>query len=145
MDVIALLKDDHRRLVRLLREIENTLSASERRTLFDQMASDLRRHHMAEEKMLYPALKADATGRDIVIEAHETHLITARLVRELEETPLTDERWVAKLKVLAEILSRHIKDEHRTIFPKIKAVLDRQERDLIGTRVAELACAGARG
>ena len=145
MDVIKLLKDDHRRILALLEEIEDAQSDLERRSRFDQVARDLRSHEMVEEKMLYPALKLDANGRHIVIEAHEAHLITARLLREMEEMSPTDERWAAKLNVLAEIFARHVKEEHRRIFPKIRAILDRQERDRIGTRIVEFSYAGARG
>ncbi len=145
MDVIKLLKDDHRRILALLKEVAAGQSDLERRSRFDQLERDLRRHEMVEEKMLYPALKLDAKGRDIVIEAHEAHLITARLLREMEDMPPTDERWVAKLNVLAEIFARHVKEEQRRIFPKIRGILDRQERDRLGTRIVEFSYAGARG
>ncbi len=144
MDVINLLKDDHDVMLRLLEEIEKTESAEERRSLFDQVARVLRRHSRIEEKIVYPELEQSAIGRNAVIEAHEVHLIVARLVREMKETPLTEERWTAKLNVLCDILARHLEEEHDTIFPKIRHRFDKQERARIGTDIA-LAYAPSRG
>ncbi len=143
MDVLELLRDDHERILGLFGDIASTGSLAERRSLLDRMARALRSHAIIEKNMVYPALKLDPRGREIVIEAHEAHLITARLLRELEETPATDERWMAKLKVLGDILAYHVRDEHQRVFPRISAMFDEQQRVRIGTRI-EATYAAAR-
>ena len=65
-------------------------------------------------------------------------------MRELEETPPTDERWTAKLKVLGDILAHHVKDEHDRIFPRIRDKFDKEERARIGTQIV-LTYAAVRG
>ncbi len=138
MDLITLLRNDHRRIIRLLKQARDARAADQRRSLFDRAGAEIRAHERVEEKMIYSRLKRYAHERDVVLEAHETHLIVARLVREIEDLPPADERWAAKLNVLLDLAERHIKEEHDTIFPQAADLFDEAELDRMGTRVKSL-------
>ncbi len=142
MNAITLLKREHDRLTNLLKRAQCALSADERCTLFNQVAGELRVHNRVEEKTFYAAVEQYPAARGSALESRETHLIAARLVRELEETPPTDERWIAKLAILVQTLERHMREEHEKIFPAMKAILGERELDRIGARMEKLIDTG---
>ena len=86
MDAIALLKDDHDKVKKLLTELETTTERGikTRTELFATIKGELTVHEIIEEEIFYPELKAHPKARDIVLEGFEEHHVVDVLMGELE-------------------------------------------------------------
>jgi hemerythrin-like domain-containing protein len=148
MDAIALLKDDHDRMKKLLTEAEATTERAEktRPELYSKIKAELTVHERIEEEIFYPALKEHPRAREIVLEGYEEHGVVDMIFAELDRVAVTDETWGAKFKVAKENIEHHIEEEETQMFPQARQVFDRDELETLGNRMMELKeLATARG
>jgi hemerythrin-like domain-containing protein len=151
MDAITLLREDHRKLKALLRELEPTTerAVKTRSELFDRIKVELTAHEIVEEEVFYPTLKQHPRAREIVLEGYEEHDVVDTLMGELDALSVEDETWGPKAKVMIENIEHHIEEEEGDMFVKARQVMDRNELQELGevmaARKAELtAGAGVR-
>src|SRR6185369_3758440 len=145
MDAIALLETDHRKVKRLLNELESTTErgVKTRTELFATIKGELTLHEVVEEEIFYPALKSHPKAQDIVLEAYQEHHVVDLLMGELEALDVSDETWGAKAIVMKENIEHHIDEEEGEMFTQARRVFDRQELDDLGARMeARKAAAG---
>jgi hypothetical protein len=140
MDAIALLKADHDKVKKMLAEGEETTERAEktRTELFDTLKAEMMIHERIEEEIFYPALKSHPKARDIVLEGYEEHHVVDEIMGELEATPVTDETWGAKFKVMKENIEHHIEEEEGDMFKQARQVFDTDELEELGARMMEL-------
>lgn len=140
MDAIALLKDDHEKVKKILAEGESTTERGEktRTELFATLKGELIVHERIEEEIFYPELKAHPRARDIVLEGYEEHHVVDEIMGELEALDVTDETWGAKFKVMKENIEHHIEEEEGEMFKQARAVFDRDELEDLGRRMKAL-------
>jgi hemerythrin-like domain-containing protein len=134
MDPITMLKGDHDEVKAILAHLEETTERAEvtRTEGLEKLQDALSVHETIEEEILYPALKGYAKTKDITLEAYEEHHVVDMVMRELEETPVTDETWGAKLTVAKENLEHHIEEEEGQMFEQARQVMDPSELDELG-------------
>lgn len=144
MNALTLLKDDHDKLKKLLKEGEKKDSVQDRRSMLTEIAHEFRVHERIEEEIFYPALKQHPRARDIVLEGYQEHHVVDLLLRELEGMPPSDERWAPKLKVLTENVEHHIEEEEDDMFKKAKKIFDDEELDSLGNQMEEMKSAAMR-
>jgi hemerythrin-like domain-containing protein len=139
VDAIALLKEDHDKVKKLLTELETTTERGikTRTELFATIKGELTVHEIIEEEIFYPELKAHPKARDIVLEGYEEHHVVDLLMSELEGMDVSDERWGAKAIVMKENIEHHIEEEEGEMFAKARQVFDRQELIELGERMAK--------
>jgi hemerythrin superfamily protein len=139
MDPIALLKADHRKVEELFKKLEDTTERAlkTRTELFDKLNHELTAHALAEEAVLYPANKEIKETRDLGFEAVEEHHVVKILLEELGSLSPDTEEWTAKLSVLKENVTHHVKEEETELFPKTVKALSAEELDELGTRLFE--------
>ncbi len=128
-DIFGLLKKDHQEVKANLEQIMSGKVRNEE--VFKLVEKELAVHILAEEKHLYPELENDERTREIVLEAYEEHDLAKKLLKKLSTNSMDDEHWLAKIKVLLDVIDHHVKEEERDMFPKAKQVLDRESRDRI--------------
>ena len=140
MDAIALLKADHDKVKKMLAEGEETTerAVKTRSELFETLKSEMLIHERIEEEIFYPALKSHPKARDIVLEGYEEHHVVDEIMGELETTPVSDETWGAKFKVMKESIEHHIEEEEGEMFKQARQVFDADELEQLGARMAEL-------
>src|SRR5438477_2324163 len=138
MDALSLLKADHTLVKGLLAELSSTTerSVKTRQELYGRIRSELTVHEIIEEEIFYPALKEHPKARDIVLEGYEEHHVVDMLMGELDATPVDDETWGAKAKVMKENIEHHIEEEEGEMFRDARAVFDRAELEELGERMA---------
>ncbi len=141
-----LLERDHRHLEKLLERAQKTdaRSLKQRTALLGAIITALDIHEAIEEQLLYPALKAHAEARDIVLEGYQEHHVADVIVGELQGMRKDDERWGAKLKVLKESIEHHIGEEEGEMFRTARAVMTRAELQRLGARMAAMKAKAAR-
>ena len=137
MDALDLIKQDHKRLRKLL---EETLEAkgSEREQRMDFLRTELVAHERMEEEVLYPRLREEKKAREPVLEGYEEHHVADVLLDELLDVPPETDLWKAKVKVLKENVEHHMDEEEDELFKDARAVLDREELNRLGERMERI-------
>lgn len=95
--------------------------------------SDLVKHFLDEEKILFPALinKSDKVDR-LISEIISEHRKMESLINELEKTDQLEN----VLDELGWLLEKHIRKEERVLFPKIQELISEKELADIGERLS---------
>lgn len=139
MNGLDLLKEDHRRVEKLLEQIGGTSEAdvTKRQDLYRQLADDMQAHEIIEEEILYPALKDHPKAREVVLEGYEEHHVIDLILDEMFEVPEDTEQWHAKLKVLHENLEHHIEEEEEEMFARARKAMSAETLDELGRKMAQ--------
>jgi hemerythrin-like domain-containing protein len=137
MNAFELLKQDHKKVSGNFEKLEPTTErgVKTREELFAQLKQELDIHARIEEEIFYPAIKNAEETHDITLEAYEEHNVVKQLLSELEELPVDDETWGAKLKVLKENVEHHVEEEENEMFPSAREVLSNDQIEALGTRM----------
>ncbi len=140
MDAIALLKEDHDKVKKMLADGEETTERAEktRTELFTKLKAEMEIHERIEEEIFYPALKSHPKAQDIVLEGYEEHHVVDEIMGELGATDVTDETWAAKFKVMKENIEHHIEEEEGEMFTQARQVFSTDELETLGSRMMEL-------
>jgi len=120
-DAIALLKADHEAVRQLFSEFETTRSVPKKKALVAEICTALSVHAQIEEEIFYPAVKAALKDKLLVPEATVEHTGVKDLIAQLEGVEPDGEMYDAKVKVLSEYVSHHVKEEQTEMFVKAKA------------------------
>jgi hemerythrin-like domain-containing protein len=138
-DIIQLILRDHKPLKELIEVLKDSeVSVSVKRPAFKKFAPLLLGHAQPEEKSLYVYMKEE--DKNLRVEGYEgdtEHAIASQLVDEIEATTNTDE-WMAKVKVLAELVDHHIMEEENDMLPDIRMAFDEPTRLQIGDEYTRL-------
>ena len=137
MNAISLLEEDHRKMKKLLSELESTTErgVKTREELFSRLKADLTVHEIIEEEIFYPALKAHPKTKDIALEGYEEHHVVDMVMAEIEGLPFDDEKWGAKFKVMKENIEHHIEEEEDQMFKQARQVFDEEELKALGEQM----------
>ena len=134
MNAIKLLKQQHREVEALFKQLEKAKSARPRQKAFEQVADKLAVHATIEERHFYPAVKRRAT-EEMLLEAVEEHLGVKRVIADMLELEADDETFEAKAKVLKDLVEHHVEEEEKDLFPKVQKLLDADELEAIGEQM----------
>ncbi len=134
MDALSFMKKDHRKVEELFKEIMATdeTNLDERGRLFEELKNELNSHAHMEEHVFYPVMKDEAKTQDLAMEFYEEHHEVKILLRELEEIPMDQDEWVAKLKLLKENVEHHVHEEEHDLFPEAEKILDKKMSENLG-------------
>ena len=144
MDALELLEKDHRKVKKLLDQLDKTTERGvrTRQDLFAEIKNELEVHEAIEEEIFYPALEEHRKVKDLVLEAYEEHHVANVVVRELASLPPSEEAWGAKATVLKENIEHHIEEEEGPMFTAARKIFDQADLEELGgqmeTRKAEL-------
>jgi iron-sulfur cluster repair protein YtfE (RIC family) len=138
MNVIELLKEDHRRVEKLFQKVEAT-EESEHMKLFEQIKEELEIHAHVEEVVFYPKLKeeGDKELQDITLEGIEEHHQAKIFLREISNLADESEKFEPKLKVLMEDIEHHVQEEEGEMFPMVEEQFDKATLEELGKQVEE--------
>ena len=134
MDAMSLLEEDHRKVKKMLAELESTTErgVKTREELFTKVKQELVVHEAIEEEIFYPALKEHPKTKEIALEGYEEHHVVDTVMAEIEGVAYDDEKWGAKFKVMKENLEHHIEEEEGEMFKQAKQVFDEDELAQLG-------------
>jgi hemerythrin superfamily protein len=128
MNAVKLLKEDHRQVATLFEQFA-AADDDEKGEIAAQVCRMLTVHATIEEELLYPAARGALQEPDVslVDEATVEHASLKDLVGQIESTDSSDELFDAKVTVLGEYVTHHVKEEEGELFPK----LEKSELDLV--------------
>jgi hypothetical protein len=136
-NAIELLEDDHKKVKKLLEQGDDTTenAVKTRTELFEKIKTEMEIHEAIEEEIFYPALKEHPKAKEIVLEGYEEHHVVDKILEELGETSVEDERWGAKFSVMKENIEHHIEEEEDEMFKKARDVFSKDELEDLGDRM----------
>src|SRR5690606_9999037 len=73
-----------------------------------------------EEEILYPAARDEIDEQDLLDEAEVEHGSAKELIAQIEAGTPDEPLYDARVKVLAEYVEHHVKEEEGELFPKLK-------------------------
>jgi hemerythrin superfamily protein len=118
---ISLLKSDHREVDTLFSQFEKATGAARKQTIVQKICDALTVHVTIEEDIFYPqardALKR--AGEDLLDEAEVEHEGVKWRIDLLKKMRPEDDLYDAEVKVLAEYVRHHVKEEERKLFPRL--------------------------
>lgn len=118
--ILSVIKEDHKPLKELIQVMKDSeKEASERMRAFEDFAPLLITHAKAEEQALYEFMKSKEELRQHAFEGEAEHTTADQLCEEIERGHDADE-ILGKIKVLAEAVEHHIKEEEGEIFSDIE-------------------------
>lgn len=130
LEATALLRADHKLVNSLFEEYENTKSTAKKKSLVEQICTELTIHAQIEEEIFYPQVQQAIKDHELIPEAKVEHDTLRNLIAQLqaEDLEANKEEYDAKVKVLSEYVKHHVKEEQTELFPKVKeSKLDLQE------------------
>jgi hypothetical protein len=113
-DAIALLKADHRKVEELFETFESAKGSGKKKALAEQICMELTIHTKIEEDIFYPACEG-AVEEKVIKEAYVEHDAAKVLIAEIEAGGPNDEFYDAKVKVLSEMITHHVKEEEKRV------------------------------
>lgn len=133
-DVIQLLEADHRQAEQLLARFDTT-AAGERDSYFCEVVNELVRHEVAEEVVVYPALRKDAPGGDAEADARIREQAEAeRLLKEMESMDTQSAQFETTFAHLRDAVVSHAQAEENGVFPLLQQSEDDDARAELGQR-----------
>lgn len=134
-NALELLKSQHDEVDALFEAIKAAPSYSRKEKLFLELADKLAAHAKIEETIFYPAVIAKQT-KDLLLESAEEHLAIKRVLADLIELDIDDERFDAKLDVMKEQVQHHAREEEEgELFPKVRALLSSDDLAGLGSEM----------
>jgi hemerythrin superfamily protein len=112
LDAVALLKADHRKVEDLFEKFEKAKSTAQKKSLVQEICTELTIHAMIEEEIFYPACTGEIE-EDLVKEAYVEHDGAKVMIAELLGSGPEDDFYDAKVKVLSEEIKHHVKEEEK--------------------------------
>ena len=117
-DAIALLKADHQRVKDLFAQYEATDNVETKRTLAEQVFTELDMHAQLEETVFYPTVNEETDeGPELVQESLSEHEAVKNLIQALRGMAHDTDEFDAKFQELIRNVAHHVEEEEAQMFP----------------------------
>ncbi len=138
-DIISIILKDHVPLKKLIANLKDThFERSEKEVWLEEFITLLTGHAKSEEQSLYIAMKEYDMLKLESYQGDTEHAIAEQLVHEINSTP-NDDEWLAKVKVLAEMVENHIQEEETEILDMVRQEIELSARIEIGDEYTKLS------
>jgi hemerythrin-like domain-containing protein len=137
-DAIALLREDHAKARRLLKQLESARQASRRKSVLEQVVEEITLHTTLEEEIFYPAFRDAATRKgdsEQYFEALAEHNVVRIVIPDLKMTDAESDAFAGKAKVLKELIEHHAEEEEKEMFPRARTLLGAETLATLGDRL----------
>ena len=135
-DVIDILTADHREMLELIDQIENTKDPAERRALADAVTAEVVRHSVAEELFVYPVMERELpNGAEEVEHDKQEHKELEVILKKLEGADAADADFMNLVAELKKQLNHHVDDEESDQFPKLRKHVSAAALKDLGSKV----------
>jgi hemerythrin superfamily protein len=132
-DITALIEQDHEAIRERLLELENA-DSSNRAALFRELMTELTRHEVAEETVVYPAIRNEPGG-DAVADARLGEESEAeRLLAHMTHLDCSTEEFMGAVRDLRAAVLAHAASEEAHVFPILRANDDGVHLSVLGQK-----------
>jgi hemerythrin superfamily protein len=119
-DALRMLKDDHDKLKGMFEKFKSSRSDDKKAELVEMICRELTIHTQLEEEIFYPAVREAIDDTDLLDEALVEHASAKELIEDLEQMAPGDDLFDAKVTVLGEYVTHHIREEQNEMFPLVR-------------------------
>lgn len=137
MNAIKLLQDQHREVEQLFEKIKKA-KPDQKEDLFLQLADELATHATIEEKLFYPQVMSKRTD-ELLQESVQEHLQAKRLLADMLDLDVSDEKFDAKLTVLEEEVKHHVSEEENELFVDVRKEFPDEMLETLGAEMEAMA------
>jgi hemerythrin-like domain-containing protein len=142
-NIVDILLLDHRYLKKCIEILKDENADKKDKLKYGRSFLDTLKHHSeAEKKTVYTPLKDLEVVHSNILEGEIEHAIADAKVRalipKLSHARSLSEELQAELKVLAELVEHHVKEEEREMIPKFRKELDSEILNQIGWEFMKL-------
>jgi hemerythrin superfamily protein len=135
-DVVEILSADHREMVELLGQIEQTSDPGRRRELADTVIAEVMRHAVAEEMYVYPAIEEHVPGgAEQVGHDKQEHDQIVKVMKQIEDVEASDPAFMGLVRQMDAMLRHHATDEESEQFPQLRAHVPAEKLVELGEQV----------
>jgi hypothetical protein len=139
-DVFAVLAAGHERILalsgRLTGKTGPPAGQKERKAIANELVIGLSRHEVAEEIVLWPAVRDRADdGEELSAVALEQEATGKRLLNELLKTSAGNEEFDTLTHSVAAMLREHISYEQNIVWPRLRLKLSHEEARQLGAEI----------
>jgi hypothetical protein len=114
-DAATLLTQDHRKVERLFKELEQATDSGRKKELAGKICKELIVHSMLEEEIFYPACREKGVEDDALDEAQVEHDTVKFLIGDLLSRSPGTPFYDAKVTVLASLVEHHVAEEEKAV------------------------------
>ena len=134
-----ILKDDHRKALALVEELEGVRADEPgNRNTFGELKASLELHIREEEEIYYPALAEHEEFADLMDENVAEHeMVRANLAQMSELSPASD-AFQSILTETRAALEAHMQEEEDEIFPRSIELLGEERINELGNRIDQI-------
>lgn len=132
MKATELLLNQHREVDKLFEQLEEAEDA-DKKAVREELAQNLVAHSTIEKEILYPAAKQALP--DVIGEAYVEHGLVEYTLAQLLSTRANDESFKAKVTVLKEVVTHHVKEEETEMLPKLEGALGDARNEELGAQM----------
>jgi hemerythrin superfamily protein len=118
---IALLKKDHHEVKGYFEDYKDLKGDKVNGELVKKICMALKVHTQIEEEIFYPAARKATRDEDLLDEALVEHAGAKHLIGEIESMKPDDALFDAKITVLGEQITHHVKEEEEKLFPECES------------------------
>jgi len=139
-DVIEILTEDHREVEEMFGELEALMTAGvgtddeRRRTVVDRVTIELVRHAVAEEVVVYPAVK-EKVSEEEAERAKREHAEAEETMKRLERLDPDDASFDDEIRTLMTEIRTHVAEEEGEMFVRMREVMSHDELVSLGKKV----------
>jgi hemerythrin superfamily protein len=137
MNALEMLKNDHRKVDQLFEQMNNAEEFSEKTELFQKIKDELQLHASLEESSFYPLFSEKPGFEDLVEDSIDDHQEVKSLLEEISAIEDEDE-FDERIDELMESVQYHVEQEENEFFPRVEAILSKEELDQMGSEMDEM-------
>ncbi len=119
-DITALIEQDHEAIKERLWELESA-DSSTRAALFHELMTELTRHEVAEETVLYPAIRSEPGGDEVADARLREESEAERLLAHMMQLDCGTEEFMGAVRDLRAAVLSHAASEEAQVFPLLRA------------------------
>jgi len=141
MNALILLRNDHRRVDRLVAEHKQASgNARRQKAIFDEIHRELDVHAQMEETVFYPAMEGGLAVpvREQMEEARAEHEEVKALLKQLVGLAPEDAGYAVAFTNLVETVRRHVAEEEGAIFAAAREFLGLPRLEELGREMSDL-------
>lgn len=143
-DVLQLLKSDHDKVRKLLKELEGGPS-NKAKAVLKKLKNEIETHTDVEEKIVYPAFRESLGSEEAKVTVEESraeHMLADILLKQLGELRAGTPEFQGKAAVFKETVEHHADEEEKEMFPKMRKNLHKEDLVDLGRQVQEFKRGG---
>jgi hemerythrin superfamily protein len=134
MDILDLIKKDHRKIETLFSAIETTDDTQKLYECFNQLYEEINLHAEVEEQTFYPAiLEYCENTEEVIDEAQNDHDEAKQLLEEIESLSPTSAEFKQKIRELKQVIQHHVQSEENQVFSSARQCITEEERSQLGS------------